>query len=402
MQQTSATLHATRVVMPRLSDSMEEGTVRRWLVADGHLTRAGQPLVDIETDKAILTYEAETDGVLKILVSEGETRAVGELIATIGDPGETPDQFGARPETQALARVRASPVARRLAAEEGLDLAQIPGSGRLGTVMKSDVVNMGAAATARAPSSALVSPPAEAGSAAHFRRLASERPSRMIELSHGQKIIARRMCEARKTIPDFTLSSTVPADELLRVRESYREAARTPPSITDIIIRACALALRDHPKLNASFRAPSQMELHTRIDIGFAVALDDGLLVPVVRDADGKSLSEVGQATRALADRARRDEATPQDLADPTFTVSNLGMFGVTEFEAVINPPQAAILAVGGVGSVVRMSDDGQITRGEELHLSLSCDHRVVYGADAAKFLARLRTMLEHPILLAL
>ena len=419
------------VVMPRLSDSMEEGTILRWLKADGdHLSR-GDELVEIETDKATMTYEADQDGVLGIVAGEGQTLAIGEVIAHIGEPsgdGATPagderaesrprkpepepEPAAASPEPEPAAsspepdtepaapsttgnggeRVKASPVARRIARDRGVELSRLTGSGPGGRIVKADVESAVAqAATERGPATV----PEPAGTAK------GEVESR--ELSRGQRTIARRMAESRATIPDFTLETEIDMEAALEARAQLREVARDQavPTLNDMIVKASALALREFPRANGSY-SDGRFELHSRVNVGVAVAAHESLVVPTVFDADRKALGQIARETHALAEKVRERGITPPEVSGGTFTVSNLGMYGITSFTAVINPPQAAILSVGSVEprAVVR---DGELVARRVMRVTLACDHRILYGADAAEFLARIRELLEHPAALEL
>jgi pyruvate dehydrogenase E2 component (dihydrolipoamide acetyltransferase) len=353
----------TTIAMPRLSDSMEEGTIVRWLKADGDEVLAGDELVEIETDKATMTYEAEASGVLRRLVGEGETVVLGAAIAELS-----------------AGRVAASPVARRLAAHHAIDLAALVGSGPRGRVIKRDIERALGENGNAAPPLAAASAPAAAPSP----------PA--ANLSAAQRTIARRMSESRATVPDINIEVEVDADPLLAFREQLR-GREIVPSINDCIVRACALALRGHPRVNGSFDG-GFVESH-RVNVGIAVAAPDNLLVPVIEDADLKSLGTIARESRELAAQARDGVVT---AARGTFTVSNLGMLGVTRFDAVVNLPQAAILAVGAVRSVPVVRDE-QVVPGHVLSLTLCADHRIVYGADAARFLAGVREALEQPLI---
>ena len=347
--------------MPRLSDSMEEGTIVRWLKGSGELVASGEPIVEIETDKATLDYEAEAAGVLDIVVPDGTTIALGDVIARILTPG---DASSTRPE-----RMLATPVARRIAAELGIDLAGVRGSGARGQIVKADVET---AANGQAPA------------------------IRREELTRAQRVIASRMTESRAVIPDFALEVEIDMEACLALRAQLTEHADPPPSINDMVVKACALTLAQHPRVNGAYR-DGGFELYEQVHIGVAVAAQDPLIVPVVRDADRKRLVEIARTTRELAARVRSGEITPQELAGATFTVSNLGMYGIDRFTAVINPPQAAILAVGAVGprAVVR---DGRLAIATTMAATLVSDHRILYGADAAAFLRDVRERLQAPI----
>jgi pyruvate dehydrogenase E2 component (dihydrolipoyllysine-residue acetyltransferase) len=372
------------VVMPRLSDSMEEGTIVRWLKQDGEHVTQGEPLAEVETDKATVTFDADADGTLRILADEGETVPIGKLIAQIGDAA-APEQPPAREDN---GRAKASPLARRIARESGVDLSQLAGSGPGGRIVKSDV-------TAAAKPGATAEPTSRP--AGNKGAVTIQQPTR----TQGQ--IAQRMAESRATVPAFALEADVDMDSAVTMRAQLREAARSGdvvPSYNDMVVRACGLALRDHPRANGAYR-DGAFELYERVNVGIAVATNDSLIVPTVFDADRKSLIEIARETRALATRVRESQITPAELSGATFTVSNLGMYGVAGFEAIINPPQAAIMAVGELRElpVVRA---GHVVPGSRMTIVLSCDHRILYGAQAAEFLARVRQLLEQPINLLL
>ncbi len=377
--------------MPKLSDSMEEATVLAWLKRPGDAVERGEPLVEVETDKATIVYESESNGVLdEILVADGETAALGAPIAHLRTSDAGPANASAPPARSAPppepappaprpskeGRARATPVARRLAQERGVSLGEVAGSGPGGRIVAADVPR---ASVGGAPGRGAATP---------------------VELTPTQRTIARRMAESRASIPEFTLEAEVDMDAADRLREEQRSAGIDPlPSFNDLVVRAVALALREFPALNATYEdGPVR---HGRVNVGIAVATDDALIVPTVFDADRKTVFELAHETRALAEGARSRSLTAEQLGDGTFTVSNLGMFGVRRFNAVINPPQAAILAVGEVGerAVVR---DGAVVATTTMDVSLSCDHRVVYGAEAARFLQHVRHLLEHPSLLLL
>jgi pyruvate dehydrogenase E2 component (dihydrolipoamide acetyltransferase) len=472
------------VVMPRLSDSMEEGTILKWLKAEGDEVARGEELVEIETDKATMTYEADTAGTLAIVAQEGETLPIGQVIARIGGGGEAEGESaaaeeasaptgaadtaaagatasaetsgngagneGAVPATAAATaeppaaapagdapgdgsgaasaaptaappaegnggRAKASPVARRIARERGIDLSTLQGTGPGGRIVKADVEAApagGAAAPApaapaepaapAAPAEAAAAPPpppavvAEAGTA--------KGDVSVQELTRTQQVIARRMAESKATVPEFTITTEVDMEAAVALRgqlKAVAEGSDAPvPSYNDMVVKACAIALREYPRANGSYK-DGKFELYSRVNIGVAVAAQDALVVPTVFDADKKSLGEIARDGRALAERVRAGVVTPPELSGGTFTVSNLGMFGVTEFVAVINPPQAAILAVGKMEprAVIR---DGEVVARNTMNITLSCDHRILYGADAAEFLARIKALLEQPISLAL
>ncbi|MBJ7343423.1 MAG: 2-oxo acid dehydrogenase subunit E2, partial [Solirubrobacteraceae bacterium] len=348
------------IVMPRLSDSMEEGTIVRWLKRDGDEVARGEELVEIETDKATMAYESDTAGMLQITAPEGATLAVGAKIAVIGDDGsaasaaaapvsevETVEPVAtpvAEPEPPALEpssgeRVKASPIARRIAGETGVDLHSVSGSGPGGRIVKVDVEGASRGALSAAASSTSGDEASGRGS------VTSTEPSRT------QALIARRMAESRATVPSFTLQISVDMTTATTLRAELKATAaegQAVPTINDMVVKAAALALREQPQANGAWR-DGKFEHYSRINIGVAVAGPGTLVVPTVFDADSKTLAEIAAETGELAERVRSGTITPPQTSGGTFTVSNLGMFGVRSFEAVINTPQAAILAVGAV-----------------------------------------------------
>jgi pyruvate dehydrogenase E2 component (dihydrolipoyllysine-residue acetyltransferase) len=339
----------SELAMPKLSDSMADAVIVKWLKSPGEAFRRGDALMEVETDKATVVYEAEEDGTLAaILVPEGGTAGVGQPIARLGSANGAP---------AVSSRPNATPVARRKALELGVSLHGIDGTGPAGRITQEDVER---AAASGAPAS----PASDVRGAAQVR-----------ELTPTQATIARRMVESATTIPVFTVSMDVD----LSLVKSLRADVDDAPSVNDFVVKAAALALRDFPRFNASF-VDGAVHLHARVNVGIAVATDDALLVPVVVDADEKPLRQIAAETRRLADAARRRSLRPEELQGATFTVSNLGMFGVSSFTAIVDPPQVAILAAGATT------------------FTLSCDHRVLYGADGARFLSRLRELLERPL----
>jgi pyruvate dehydrogenase E2 component (dihydrolipoamide acetyltransferase) len=419
------------IAMPRLSDSMEEGTIIKWLKAEGEEVARGDELVEIETDKATMTYEADTDGVLQILAAEGDTLPVGELIARLDGAGEsaappaadeeappTPAEVGPEEEAPPPApepgpqpapqaappsvpepardggeRVKASPIARRMAREKGLDLSSLSGTGPGGRIVRADVESAApaeAAAPAPAPEPVAAPEPAPTGKG----------ESQLVELSRTQQLIARRMAESKATVPDFILNMDIDMEAAVAMRAQLKEVTDVVPSFNDMVVKACALALREFPRANGSYK-DGRFELHGRINVGVAVAAQDALIVPTIFDADRKSLGEIARVARELAAKVRDGKIAPPELSGGTFTVSNLGMYGITSFTAVINPPQAAILAVGAIEQRPAVVD-GEIRPRHRMAVSLACDHRILYGADAAQFLARVRDLLEQPAAMAL
>jgi pyruvate dehydrogenase E2 component (dihydrolipoamide acetyltransferase) len=377
--------------MPKLSDSMADAVIIRWLVSPGDAFARGEALIEVETDKATVVYEAEADGTLDaILVPEGAAAAIGEPIATLANGRAEPSQEDgpapAQRDGAGTERPNASPVARRTAVDLGVSLHGIAGSGPGGRITREDVQRAASVSGARAERSE-----AEA--------VGGKGEVETLELTATQATIARRMAESAKTIPVFTVSSDVDMSLITELRRGARREGA--PSLNDFVVKAAAGALQAFPKLNASF-VDGKVECYARVNIGVAVATDDALLVPVVRDADRKSLAEIAAETRRLAEGARNRSLSPKNLSDGTFTVSNLGMFGVRAFTAIIDPPQAAILAVGGVHRAPVEDSDGGVVFRDLMTVTLTCDHRVAYGADGAQFLSRLRDLLERPLELTL
>jgi pyruvate dehydrogenase E2 component (dihydrolipoamide acetyltransferase) len=458
---------ATDVTMPRLSDSMEEGTILNWLVDEGGEVKKGEPLVEIETDKANMTYDADTSGVLiEVIASEGDTLPIGEVIARIGDEGEKPSGGSEKDESEDEAeaedeapddedkdeeepepdqedepeseddepepakpestdggseRVKASPVARRMAQDLGVELAQLEGSGPGGRIVKADVE--AAAKENGKPTEA--EPEEDAGQKKEKKKEKKDKKKdredqaaakgesgaraesgakgsvEIQELSRLQKTVSRRMAESKATAPDYTLHMQVDMGLCVELRKRLKEVEDPAPSFNDMIVKACANALREHPRVNGAYR-DGKFELYGNVNVGVAVAAQDALVVPTIFEADKKSLGEIARQARALIEKVRDGKITPPEVSGGTFTVSNLGMYGVDSFSAVINPPQAALLTVGSLKKRPLVDDDGRIVARDTLTLSLVSDHRILYGADAAQFLARVRELLEQPLALAL
>ncbi len=297
------------------------------------------------------------------------------------------------------ARVKASPVARRLAGELGVDLNSLVGSGPSGRIVKADVE---AAAAAPATSSQTSPPPAAGGRTSPASPAAGgtgKGEVTVVELTSTQKTIARRMAESKATVPDFQVRTGADVTDLLALRKQMKAAQETAPSVNDFVVKACGLALREHPRANGAYR-DGAFELYARANVGVAVAAEGTLIVPTIFDADAQSVTAIARTTRALAERVRSGTILPPELSGGTFTVSNLGMFGVTSFTAVVNPGQAAILAVGAAVERPTVAADGSLAPRALMDLSLSCDHRILYGADAAQFLARVRELLQTPFAL--
>jgi len=445
---------AQDIAMPRLSDSMEEGTILTWMKQVGDEVAVGEEIAEIETDKANMAYEADVAGtLLEIVVGEGETAEVGAVIARVGDPDaapaevpqDEPDQPAgpvaagdppppavakassgvvpptAPPAGEAAAsnghtgRVKASPLARRLARELGVDLASLPGSGPGGRIVKKDVEAAGAAGpapstqqvegagpAAAAPPAQPAAPAPAAGTTAGPTETAKGEVE-VQELSKLQEVVARRMAESKATAPHFYLTSEVDMGAAVEARARIKEISGegdVVPSFNDMVVKACAIALRRFPRANGAYK-DGRFELYSRVNVGIAVAAQDALVVPTVFDADRKGLREIAADARTLAAKVRDGSITPPELSGATFTVSNLGMFGVRSFDAVINSPQAGILAVGEIAERPAVRD-GAIVPAHLMNVTLSCDHRILYGAEGAEFLAVVKGLLEEPIALAL
>jgi pyruvate dehydrogenase E2 component (dihydrolipoamide acetyltransferase) len=397
---------ATDIVMPRLSDSMEEGTVLSWLKSVGDEVAVGDELVEIETDKANMVFEADAAGTLvEIVASEGDTLPIGEVIARVGDAsGTSGDGAGEararlqappaqpQPDSGSNGRVKASPLARRVAAERGVDLAALAGSGPGGRVVKADVQ---AAVVESPPAEVPGTLPAQAPLSAPAGTTPGSAKGTVetVELTKLQQTVARRMAESKATAPHFYLQSNIDMTRCFEARSQIKSAARegeVVPSFNDMVIRACAIALREFPRANGAYR-DGQWELYSRVNVGIAVAAHEALVVPTIFDADRKGLRRIATEARALASRVRDQSITPPELSGATFTVSNLGMYGISNFHPIINAPQAAILGVGEIDA-----------SSHAMGVTLACDHRILYGADGAEFLARVRALLEEPLGLAL
>jgi pyruvate dehydrogenase E2 component (dihydrolipoamide acetyltransferase) len=417
---------ATDVLMPRLSDSMEEGTVLKWLVAKGGEVKRGQPLVEIETDKANMTYDADTDGVLvEVLAKEGDTLEVGQPIARIGAEGEaaSPEPAG-DDRSSSGERVKASPVARRVAEDLGVELTGVAGSGPGGRVVKADVEAAaggaseprdeadveaaGGAPTPRAEPATAPARPAEPSAPVEQPAPAAKAASdgakgevTIQEPSRLQRTVSRRMAESKATVPDFSLELDVDMTLCIELRERLKGQTERVPSYNDMVVKAAALALRDHRRVNGAYR-DGRFESYSRINVGVAVAANEALVVPVIHDADEKSLGEISRQAKRLIERVRESQVTPPEVSGGTFTVSNLGMYGIDRFAAIINPPQAAILSVGALRKKPAVDGRGRVVARDLMSLTLACDHRILYGADGAAFLAQVRELLEQPLSLAL
>jgi pyruvate dehydrogenase E2 component (dihydrolipoyllysine-residue acetyltransferase) len=429
---------ATDVVMPRLSDSMEEGTILKWLVDEGGEVKRGEPLVEIETDKANMTYDADADGVLvEVVAKEGDTLPIGEVIARIGEEGEKPskkedsgDEEEPEPEPEASQdepaeeqqpepeaeekprrssgnggdpeRVKVSPVARRMASDLGVELAELEGTGPGGRIVKADV-EAAAKGDGAKPKEAPAEEKQEDERAREPQKAEAGAKGEVEtqELSRLQRTVSRRMAESKATAPDYALHMQVDMTLCVELRRRLKEVEDPAPSFNDMIVKAAANSLREHPRVNGAYR-DGKFELYSNVNVGVAVAAQDTLVVPTIFDADKKSLGEIARQARALIEKVRDGKITPPEVSGGTFTVSNLGMYGVDAFTAVINPPQAAILTVGSLKKRAVVDDDDRVVARDTVTLTLISDHRILYGADGAQFLARVRELLEQPLALAL
>lgn len=420
---------ATNVVMPQMGYDMREGTVVRWHKREGEAVNRGEVIADIETDKATVEFEAYTAGVLgRIVAAEGIAVPVGNLIAIITAPGEAvPDAGGGEearpaaaaapapgPATPAAAgsavgsgaapagsgddgRVRASPIARRLARERGIDLALVAGTGPNGRIVEQDVLNYQPAAVAPTVAEPAVAPVAAPPAAA----VAVPADGR-IELSRMRQTIARVTADSKTTAPHFYVTAEVDMGRAMALRREVNDAAdpASRVSVNDLMVKACALALAQYPKFNSFYRG-DHLQVHGAMNIGIAIALETGLILPGVSNCEGKSLLEIAATTKDLISRANSGTLRNEEYSATTFSISNMGMFDVESFTAIIYPPHAAILAVGSVKEqpVVR---DGQLGIGQMMKATLSTDHRVADGAEAAQFLMEIKRVLENPVSLLL
>jgi pyruvate dehydrogenase E2 component (dihydrolipoamide acetyltransferase) len=415
------------VLMPRLSDTMTEGVIAGWQKNVGDTVKKGEVLADIETDKATMELESYKDGVLLYQGAKaGEKILVNELLCIIGKPGldvdaivaavkagggKTTDDGPQKTEKKAEAapasasaqpapapaaevvndgRIFASPLAKKVASEKGIDLRYVKGSGDNGRITKTDIDHYTPAAastgTATAPEAKASAPSAPAGVEGFDE----------VPVSQMRKTIARRLSESLFTAPHFYLTMSIDMDAAVAARTKINEVAPVKVSFNDMVLKATALALKQHPKVNSSWLG-DKIRYNHHINIGVAVAVEDGLLVPVVRFADTKSLSQIGAEVKIFAQKAKDKKLQPSDWEGSTFTISNLGMFGIDQFTAIINPPDSCILAVGGI-SQVPVVKNGQVVPGNVMKVTMSCDHRAVDGATGSAFLQTLKSLLEEPL----
>jgi len=416
------------VTMPRLSDTMTEGTVATWLKKVGDTVAEGDILAEIETDKATMEFESFNAGTLLYIgIQEGNTAPVDSLLAIIGPAGtdiagiaenytaggaatasapaaeETKAAPAAEKATEATAdtssnggRILASPLAKKIASDKGIQLTQVKGSGENGRIVKSDIENFTPSTQAKPAASADAKSETAAPSTPKVFVPAGEVYTEEIKNSQMRKIIAKRLAESLFTAPHYNLVIEVSMDEAMGARATINTVPDTKVSFNDMVIKACALALKKHPKINSQWKEDAIIINH-HVNIGVAVAVEDGLVVPVLKFTDAMSLSQIGASVRDLAGRAKNKKLGPQEMEGSTFTVSNLGMFGITEFNSIINQPNSAILSVGAIVEkpVVK---NGQIVVGNTMMLSLACDHRTIDGATGAQFLQTLKQYIESPV----
>ncbi|PZV87382.1 pyruvate dehydrogenase E2 component (dihydrolipoamide acetyltransferase) [Algoriphagus aquaeductus] len=426
----TSNINATLITMPKMSDTMQEGTIAAWLKKVGDTVKSGEIIAEVETDKATMELESYEDGVLLYIgVEAGNSVAVDGVIAVIGEkgadyetllkahqsgskssaPAETPTTPPAAEKTEAPAapapqtaapattavpatsgeRVKASPLAKKIAAEKGLDIRQVPGSGEGGRIVKKDVETF-------VPAVSPMAAAAPVSSAAAPAPMIGQESFREEKVSQMRKTIAKRLAESKYSAPHFYLTMEINMDKAIEARKSMNEFSPVKISFNDMVIKAAAAALRQHPKVNSSWLG-DKIRYNDHIHIGMAVAVEEGLLVPVIRFADSLSLSQISNQAKTLGGKAKNKELQPKDWEGNTFTISNLGMFGIEEFTAIINPPDACILAVGGIKETVIVKD-GQMRIGNIMKVTLSCDHRVVDGAVGSAFLQTLKGLLEDPV----
>lgn len=408
------------VLMPRLSDTMTEGVIAGWNKNVGDTVKKGDVLAEIETDKATMELESYKNGKLLYQgAKKGEKIAVNDLLCIIGEEGKVdvnaivaaakggggaapavsqattasqpaaqPTETVAQPEaSNTNGRVKASPLAKKMAAEKGIDISKVNGSGDGGRIVKSDIDNYKPAAPAQAPAAKTA--------------VASQAPAGVVSfdevsVSQMRKVIAKRLAESKFTAPHFYVTVAIDMDAAVASRAKLNEVSKVKISFNDLVLKACAVALKQHPAVNSSWLG-DKIRVNHHVNIGVAVAVEDGLLVPVVRFADTKSLSQIAAEVKEFAQKAKDKKLQPSDWEGNTFTISNLGMFGVDEFTAIINPPDSCILAIGGI-SQVPVVKNGAIVPGNVMKVTLSCDHRVVDGATGAAFLQTLKSLLEEPL----
>ena len=413
---------AIKIEMPKLSDTMEEGVIASWNVSEGDKVEAGDIIAEVETDKATMEVEAFDEGtVLKILVGEGDAVPLGGLMAVLGEEGEDISDIleGAESSSESKeevkeakseektesksesssgltspksepsdsgssdnGRIKASPLARSMAEDRGIDLSRVDGSGPGGRIIKADIENYKETAQPAATSSTSQS----------FQSLESKE----IKVSQMRKTIARRLSESKFSNPHFYETIDIDMKAAMAARSSMNEANDVKISFNDIVVKACSIALTRHQAVNSSWHGDIIKE-HGDVHVAVAVAIDEGLMTPVIRHSDKKGLLQISAETRELAGKARDRKLQPEEMEGSTFTISNLGMFGIEEFTAIINPPNACILAVGAIRDVP-VVENGEVVPGKRMKVTLSSDHRIVDGAKAAEFLNTVKNLLENPL----
>ena len=450
--------------MPKMGDAMEEGTLLKWLKSEGEEVEEGDPIAEIETDKVSMELEAEDSGTLaQLIAEEGQDVPVGEAIAFIQGEGEEVPEQGASGGTQAEeeaegsdesgeaqtqtatqteeqqpeageepssdgaqatvgtdGQVRASPIVRRLARENNLDLSRVEGSGPQGRIVERDVraaLESGEAPTADGQAEQQADGQAEVEASGEVQPEQAEQQgfqpaqlpeptdapgTQLMEPTRMQRVIAERMTEAKQHIPHFYATVEVRMDAAMALRKQLNEQLEEEGlklSVNDFVLKACAVALRNYPNLNALYTSKG-VELHEKVDMAMAVALDAGLITPVIRDIASKGLAMISRESKDLAKRAREGGLTPEEYQGGTITVSNMGMFGVESFTAIINPPQAAIVAVSSIEQRPSYDEDGELVPGSFMKLTLSADHRIANGRDGAMYMSEVKKTLENPVLL--
>ncbi|NBW70232.1 MAG: pyruvate dehydrogenase complex dihydrolipoamide acetyltransferase [Bacteroidetes bacterium] len=417
---------AIKIEMPKLSDTMEEGVIAKWNVKEGDTVSAGDIIAEVETDKATMDVEVFDGGtILKIVPGEGDAVPLGGLIAIIGDAGEdisslldsdggatsdpsastesskeveqtettvsaTQLPTAANDSTSSDGRIKASPLAKKIAEEKGIDLQSVAGSGPEGRIVKKDVEN-----ASNSTATSLTRPGAPASTPVSTPSFSSLE-SREVKVSQMRKVIAKRLSESKFSNPHFYETIDIDMKAAVEARTLLKEKLDVKVSFNDIVVKASAIALSRHQAINSSWMGDVIVE-HGDVHIAVAVAIDEGLMTPVIRHVDKKGLLDISSETRELAGLARDRKLTPEQMEGSTFTISNLGMFGIEEFTAIINPPNACILAVGAIRDVP-VIENGAVVPGKRMKVTLSSDHRIVDGAKAAEFLNTLRTLIENPL----
>jgi len=427
-------VNANLITMPKMSDTMEEGVIASWLKKEGDKVEAGDILAEVETDKATMELEAYEDGTLLYIgIKEGDAAPIDGVIAVIGEEGADYEKLlkaheqkksgssskkeskkddkkeessskreSSSPSPNASAntqsenkkggRIFASPLAKKIAQDKGIDLAEVEGSGNNGRIIKADVENF----TPKAKSSEASQKQTSTEQSINIPKVVGEESYEEVKVSQMRKTVAKRLSESKFTAPHFYLTMEINMDKAMEARKSMNEMSPVKISFNDMVIKAVAASLRQHPKVNSSWLGDKIRRNH-HVHVGMAVAVEEGLLVPVIKFADNKSLSHIAAEAKDFAKKAHNKELEPKDWEGNTFTVSNLGMFGIEEFTAIINPPDACILAVGGIKQTAVVKD-GELVPGNVMKVTLSCDHRVVDGAVGSAFLQTLKGLLEDPV----